>query len=156
MSSFSWRSRRAAAVVRRNSGADRPLVSRLCLGLRLGRSGQRVRKPSPGVRGPQHEAISRSPCQRRPPAAAPGPRRERSGVHPGGENRCPCTFAGVTWASKTETVAPEGVYLGKICYKTSAMSDAQCAVVLDIRFSTSTPATMRAMPSIAHPSGISW
>jgi hypothetical protein len=29
-------------------------------------------------------------------------------------NRFPCPFAGVRWASRLETVAPEGVYLGKI------------------------------------------
>src|SRR5262249_56821550 len=32
----------------------------------------------------------------------------------GWENRCPCPFAGVRWALRLETVAPEGVYLGKI------------------------------------------
>ena len=36
-----------------------------CLGLRLGRSGNRVRKPSPGVRGAQRGAISRSTWRRR-------------------------------------------------------------------------------------------
>ena len=43
------------------------------------------------------------------------PRAVRSSS--GWENRCPCTFAGVTWASRTETVAAEGVYLGKIGFR---------------------------------------
>jgi len=78
-------SRRAAAVVRPDSGADRPLVPRLCFGMRLGRSGKRVRKASPGVRGAQRGAFSRSPCQRRVHCGTSGPRRERSGVQPGGK-----------------------------------------------------------------------
>jgi len=40
-----------------DSGEDCLLVPDLCLGLRLGRSGKRVRKPSQGVRGAQRGAI---------------------------------------------------------------------------------------------------
>src|SRR5262249_5648968 len=51
-------------AVRPNPGAVRPPVPGLCLGLRLGRSGNRVRKPSPGVRGVQRGAFSRSTWRR--------------------------------------------------------------------------------------------
>jgi hypothetical protein len=73
-------SRRATAVVRPDAGADRPLVPRLCLGLRLGRCGNRVPKASPGVHAAQRGAFSRSPCQRKARHGPPGPCRERSGV----------------------------------------------------------------------------
>jgi hypothetical protein len=61
------------------------------------------------------KAFSRSPCQRNARHGALGslPRAARSSSE--WENRCPCPFAGVTSPYSTiETVAPEGVFLGKI------------------------------------------
>jgi hypothetical protein len=92
------RIRRAATAVCPDSGADRPLVPDLCLGLRLGRSDNRVRKPSPCVRGAQRGAISRSTWGRR---AGCGDSRAWSNAvrsSSGWVIRCSGPFAGVRWA----------------------------------------------------------
>jgi hypothetical protein len=45
----------------------------------------------------------------------------------GQENRCPCPFAGVPWASRIETVAPQVVYLGKIGLTKKSLNPASWA-----------------------------
>src|SRR5262249_61644366 len=107
-------SRRPEKAVRPDPGADRPVVPGLCLGLRLGRSGNRVRKPSPGVRGAQRGAISRSTWRRRGGCGDSGAGSNAVRSSSGWEIRCSGPFAGARWASRIENVVPEGVYLGKI------------------------------------------
>jgi hypothetical protein len=89
-------------------------VPRQCLGLSLGRSGNRVRKASPSVGGAHGGAISRSTWRRRADCGDSGasPNAVRSPC--GQDNRCRCPCGGVPQASRIETVAPQGDYLGKI------------------------------------------
>ena len=81
-----------------DAGADRPLMPRLCLGVRLGRSGNRVRKSSPRVRSAQRRAISRSAWRRRADCGDSGAWPNAVTSSSGWEHRCPYPVAGVRWA----------------------------------------------------------
>src|SRR5579884_1706459 len=72
-----------------------------------------------------HGAFLRPPCRRKVRHGAPGflSRAVRSSSD--WENRCPCPFDGVTWASTIESVAPKGVYLGKIGSGSSVLTTAR-------------------------------